>query len=483
MNDKNLFKQVSKMAFLIVLAIVACRLTRGYICLAFGLAGVYYALTNKLGESLCFYLLFPFLAVVNPMIIGFMPKFAMITRLSVFMMTSILVLVALQRKGRHQLPLGGIFVFLTVALISSMGGWFPVISYLKLLNFIVFIVGIWIGTRNLQRRPKDVFLLRTMFLAMIVVLVLGTIFTLPFPAVAYYISLKDFFVSQGVDVAISKLQEGQVMGLLTGMCNHSQTLAPMLSCATAWLLCDMLFLEKKVTKLHGGILFLMPILLYMTRSRLALFVLIVIGVEVYFFLLPRLRLPAKLRSHLNSAMIIGLILIIIGAILSEIQNRTVSRWLRKSDDVALDDRTLGDAVIQSRMSLLDQSLHEFRRNPLLGSGFQVEEAHPILYEMGLITLFSAPIEKGLLPTMVLGETGILGEIAFVLFLVAFWGGCKRKHLVVTFTLFVILLATNMGEATFFSPGGAGGILWMLCVVGGFVIDTVMRIQKGVNPMA
>ena len=140
-------------------------------------------------------------------------------------------------------------------------------------------------------------------------------------------------------------------------------------------------------------------------------------------------------------------------------------------------------MIQSRMSLLDQSLHEFRRNPLLGSGFQVEEAHPILYEMGLITLFSAPIEKGLLPTMVLGETGILGEIAFVLFLVAFWGGCKRKHLVVTFTLFVILLATNMGEATFFSPGGAGGILWMLCVVGGFVIDTMMRIQKGVNPMA
>ena len=37
-------------------------------------------------------------------------------------------------------------------------------------------------------------------------------------------------------------------------------------------------------------------------------------------------------------------------------------------------------------------------------------------------------------------------------------------------MFTVMLATNIGEATFFSPGGVGGIIWVLCIVGGFVLD-------------
>ena len=37
----------------------------------------------------------------------------------------------------------------------------------------------------------------------------------------------------------------------------------------------------------------------------------------------------------------------------------------------------------------------------------------------------------------------------------------------------------MGEATFFSPGGVGGMQWMFCVAGGFVIDTAVRIRHDV----
>ena len=35
----------------------------------------------------------------------------------------------------------------------------------------------------------------------------------------------------------------------------------------------------------------------------------------------------------------------------------------------------------------------------------------------------------------------------------------------------------MGEATLFSPGGIGGILWMVSVVGGFTIDTYLLFQR------
>ena len=44
----------------------------------------------------------------------------------------------------------------------------------------------------------------------------------------------------------------------------------------------------------------------------------------------------------------------------------------------------------------------------------------------------------------------------------------------------MFLVTNMGEATFFSPGGGGGFLWMLCVVGGFALDTILLYRSNVE---
>jgi len=75
--------------------------------------------------------------------------------------------------------------------------------------------------------------------------------------------------------------------------------------------------------------------------------------------------------------------------------------------------------------------------------------------------------------MILGEGGIVGAFAFLAFLVSFYHKCKKRRLMVTSAMFTTFLASNMGEATFFSPGGTGGILWMICVVGGFVVDTVV----------
>jgi hypothetical protein len=45
------------------------------------------------------------------------------------------------------------------------------------------------------------------------------------------------------------------------------------------------------------------------------------------------------------------------------------------------------------------------------------------------------------------------------------------------SLFTVMLACNMAEASFFSPGGAGGILWIVCVAGGFVLDTLVKVRN------
>jgi hypothetical protein len=76
--------------------------------------------------------------------------------------------------------------------------------------------------------------------------------------------------------------------------------------------------------------------------------------------------------------------------------------------------------------------------------------------------------------MVLGETGIIGAGAFLIFLIMFYHEASIKGYTATLTLFSVLLTTNLAEATFFSPSGGGGVFWMFTVCGGFLIDMSIR---------
>jgi len=202
----------------------------------------------------------------------------------------------------------------------------------------------------------------------------------------------------------------------------------------------------------------------------------------YFYILPKAAYTGQMRSRLSVAML-GLVgLLVIGVITLEFRSQVITRWLRKTNDISSDNRSFMDALTDSRQGGVERCLYEFRRSPWLGSGFQVVEEHPAAYAIGEITLFTAPCEKGLLPLMVLGETGVVGAFVFGLFLISFYVGCSQKKYAATLALFVLLLATNMGEATFFAPSGGGGVLWLLTVVGGFLIDmTLVLERKRMNP--
>ena len=52
---------------------------------------------------------------------------------------------------------------------------------------------------------------------------------------------------------------------------------------------------------------------------------------------------------------------------------------------------------------------------------------------------------------------------------------------ISVTMMSVLLVTNMGEATFFSPGGLGGTLWVVCIVGGYVLDMSMWLNRDRHP--
>ena len=484
MHEQNIYKQTAKMLAFTAAAILLCRLTGGYFVPVLVLIGVICASFSKFGWALVFFVLMPFFVILNS---GVMPKANLIVgislRLGPLLIGLVLAMIGASREGRHRLPFLGIIPFMLAALISSVDGWVPYVSYLKWINFVVFLFGIWFGTQNLQHRPVDVFLLRSFFLALAVVLVFGSILLLPFPSISYATTLAHALKEGGEAFAEDAFREMRLDGLKTlfcGITNHSQALGGLLVCMFPWVLCDMLFVERRFCFLHMALIIAMLPLIYMTRSRMALISFAGSLLLVTFYTARRVQMTDVLRRRLRHGMLMGMAILIIAAVGMQIQSGVMSRWLRKTDSSDADRRTLGEALASSRMGLMEYSLWEFRRSPFIGSGFQVAEytRDRLAGNKGLV--ISASIEKGVLPVMILGETGILGSACFLFFLFSFYYTCSIRRYFVTLTMFTVFLVTNMGEATFFSPGGGGGISWMICVVGGFTIDTLLLFRRNIE---
>ena len=473
---KAVFRQ-----FLVICGVILLsRLTKNWGVLILAAYGIFCSLTRKDGKALIVYLLLSLIPMVNPIIMPRYGHFSMIARLSTLAMTFCLVLGGASRRGNHMIPVGGLFVYLAIAVISSIQGYFPLISFLKIINFLIFILGVYIGTRNIHHSAKDIQLLRNTFIALSAFIVYGSLFTLPFPSVAYFTSASRAISTYGYSYANSILAAGGKK-LFCGVTAHSQFLGPMIACVFGWLLCDMFLVEKKFSWLHIVLLLPIPIIAFMTRSRLALLTLFVAAATSVHFCLNRTALSPKTRGKFKVAAFLAFTLMLLMGITQQIRHGTVSRWLRKTDNVQDDGRTLVDAVTQSRQGLIYQNMIDFKRNIMLGSGFQVDTYTRKAYKEGRATLFSATIEKGLLPLMVLGETGIIGGCVFVLFLISFFSICFTKKYKATPALFIVLLTTNMAEATFFSPAGAGGTFWIYLVAGGFIIDMNRYSQKNTFP--
>ena len=467
--DALLCRQVLRQALTIAGIILLSRFTKNWAVAGLAVYGIWSALKQRPGPTLIVYLLLSFLPMISPAIMPRYQHFTAIARLSTLAMTCALILTGDNRDGRHQIPLGSIYLFLLMAALSSIEGYCPVISYLKIVNFFIFITGIYIGTKNIHRCPDAIRQIRCTFLAIIVLLVYGSLATLPIPSIAYYTSMRSIIQEFGFAYA-DEIFDGGGHSLFTGITVHSQFLGPMLSCCFAWLLCDMLIVERKVSSLHLALLLPIPVMAYMTRSRLAFLVLAFSIAFVSFYCVPNARVVSKVRARFSNIMLFVIVLMLGAAVAFEIKGGYVSRWLRKTNDVASDARSLGEAVTGSRQGAIAECLNDFHQNTLFGKGFQVDRTTQRRFETGQVSIFSAAIEKGLLPLMVLGETGILGTVAFTLFLLVFFTTCHQRHYTATLTLFCVYLSTNLAEATFFAPSGSGGVQWILMAVGGFVID-------------
>lgn len=487
----RLFNPLNRLAFKVAFGIgvltILCKFSASLPLLALIPIGCLLIMRRKYGAAFGIYLVVSLSNFMNPLL---MPKGGLVgngVRVGFFLMSILLTCSGMGRSSRRELPFGLMLLYLAVAAISSANGWAPSVSYMKLLFFTMFLFSVWFGARNFLGRPQEIYVFRGWILGVALFIVFGSLATLPFPAVCYYTGLRygaglganyDVELANEIYQRITETNSG--ITLFSGVMYHSQALSPTLAVIAAWTLCDMLFVERNFNVPHLAVVLLSVPMLYMTRSRLALLLIFVTGTLVFVYLLQVVRIPARIRSKAMGAMIVGILALMVFAVYLETKNQTMSRWLRKTENVGGDTRSLREAVTETRQGAWEMMRDDFRRNPVLGMGFQVTvfTREMVKHSRGII--FSAPIEKGLLPAVVVGETGIIGAVAFVAFFVSFYWMCSVKRLRTTITLFTVLIATNFGEATFFSPGNTGGFIWIVCVLGGYVIDLSV-LEGGLRP--
>jgi len=472
-------KKVAKATLLLCTLILASRYSSGVAVVAIVVMGLWWGFQEKIGLCVCVYVLCPLLVIFNPMILPKTSVLLMSLRIGPLLMTIALILASTKRSGRERLPMGMLYGYLLMALVSSMGGYCFRVSILKVINFATFLISICIGTSNLDKRPRDLEIIRTFFYAMASIVAFGGLCTLASPAIAYPLNAAWTLRAGGSLAEASEVvQNWNGVTLFAGVTQHSQTLAPLTVAVFGYILCDTLFIMKRITPLSMALLIVLPIELFMTRSRTGLFSVSVALVMTFMFAHGKLNIPQHIKQKISRLTTLLVFIFISAAIVGEVRSGMISRWIFKTNDVAADlsKRSAIESVTSSRSAIVEELLHDFKQNPILGMGFQVNQESPMHVKNKLFVL-SAPVEKGLLPLVIIGESGVIGAIVFTLFLTVFFTTCTRRHYIVTATLFSVLLSTNMGEATFFSPGGPGGIIWMYCIVGGFCADMMIKTHQ------
>lgn len=478
MKDRKLIFDVAKGMALLLLVLLVCGHTKGGGAILIAGASFLCALTGRIGWAIIGYILFPLMVVMNPLVLPKEGLSGMVLRLAPMAIAVGLLVSGASRPGRHQIPIGLIWLYLFVAALCSMGGYYPEISYLKIVNCAILFIGLQLGFRNIDKRPSDVMTMRKFMIVVTSFIVWGSLALLVFyPSAAYLTSLRNVIAQEGAAVAEAVLRESTGLKLFAGMTNQSQCLAVVLPCSLAWLACDMFFIEKRLSKFHVWTILAGLPLIYLTRSRSAFLSSVVGVILVYFYCLQKVNIRQHIRARLRSAMFFAMFLVVVAAGVMEVRNQSITKWLRKREDLSTDTRGFGEAFTSSRQGLVDASMKDFYRNPLFGSGFQVSEEMQYIFKNHDGLILSASIEKGVLPVMILGETGILGAVTFLIFLVSFYATCVQKKYYCCATLHTIFLASNMAEATYFSPGGIGGYVWVLTVGGGFIIDTVVLYHR------
>lgn len=269
--------------------------------------------------------------------------------------------------------------------------------------------------------------------------------------------------------SISLLLSGSGLGYLRngygfqGVLNQPQVFGVMVSFLGAWV-AGRFFVEHKHSLVNIVFLGICLFLIYMSGSRIAgagLVLSFPVSLILLWWFGQRSTLYKVRHTSGNRVIWIALIAITVVIFSGPSLFNAVEKYVTKGSKTS----NLWVAIKDSRGRLVGEMFDNIEKNPIKGIGFGVA-SDPSQMNIKRDPVFnlpvSAPVEKGVMPVATLEELGIPG---FVISLAWFWMLTKRsiRNGFVSLTVFTTALLTNLGEATFFSPGGMG-LLVLIVVV-------------------
>lgn len=452
-------KRIAKCLMILAITALAMMATGGA-GFAILIPFAFFSLIKNRPEDLFFYT-FAIIAMIvcNAKVIPKDAIFFMEQRITMMIFGVIMALrVAGMRKSPLLAPFMMVMPYIVFMTVSSCFGFCPFISYLKLLLFVVVFLAYWGIANVVSMHPRDnLIAIRSVILSIAIFFLIGSIFLLPFPGLSQ-MSEEEY------------LKNPNLNSLFMGLANHSQCLGPMVSGLATILFADLLFGVRQPNKLYLVLLACCPVLIWKTSSRTAMGTFLSgLMFASYFFMRARWvgrRWKGKVMGFLWVG---GIALFAAIACSSSARLRTVQFIMKRGEMSAQADMNVS-TIYSTRQGLIDVSMANFKKKPLMGNGFQVREEMQYLKGTSFREMLSAPIEKGVWVTAVLEEGGVIGFSLFVMFLLGVLFALIKYKAYIAASTFFVFIVSNMGEFSFFSMSYLGGFMWTL-VFAGVMLDS------------
>ena len=378
------------------------------------------------------------------------------TRVTLVLMAGILSmnLFSKNRKvARLVSPFWGILAYIAWEFAASAQGWQPMVSFLKLILFIVIFLALICCTNRVNRSSRmNAKLLRSAFLGFICVMIFGSVL----------LRRSGLAQLQGEDT-LKAVLSGETVSLFTGMTCHSQVLGPFAALIGVFLFADLVFSIKKFDKLYVALLLCCPVLVYWTSSRTGMGTFMAGCGLVMFFAFRAKGLGNAWKQRLTSLAILGTVVAGLGVIAVPQVREGVMRYVVKYGG-GKTKRITTEEVLASRQSKFDSMFAHIKEKPLQGHGFQVSEEMLYQKRTGIIEYLSAPVEKGTWVVAIIEEGGAIGMILFTGWAIYLLFALAKYHAYMGASVMFTFLVANMGEFSIFSMSYIGGFFWALAFV-------------------
>lgn len=473
--DQGQYDKKKLFRYLVILGVwtLLWKFSRGYIVL---LLPPY--LFMLIGQKRAVDLFFWVMALISPSIGNpyFFPQNSVTTLVTRLTLMCIAMLLMMRISGRRApvilRPLLGIFFYIAWEAVVSMQGYSPIISYLKLLLFVPLYLAIYAIACDVTFSSRaNAKLIRTVMLAFCALFIGGSLVLTRFPGIGQMQAMRQVMAGNDVAELVGRLAAGEGMSLFCGMCSHSQALGPVIALMSTLLFADYVFSVRRKDWIYLGLLLSCPIVIYKTSSRTAMGTYMMgMGMVVYLFMQARAVGQRWKGRVLTAVFALGVLALSALFVVPSVRQRALNYALKfgGGEDRTTKDLTM-ENVTSSRMGLAETSLAGFRKKPLVGNGFQVAWYMEHKRRKGLLSYASAPIEKGVWPTAVLEEGGLIGFVFFAGFLFVTLVVLVKRHAYCGASLLWTFMFSNLGEFNFFSMSYIGGYGWML-IFTGLILD-------------